>query len=104
MTNITKEDVYKAIAKYPSRYAAKDGTMYQGNTLSFLQDNLRAIGWRNVSRFDMYDAEKLGVKIIDGTYASGGKTGKYVKVAVLPVAATDDAAEYVSDCFTPVGK
>ena len=87
MNEITAEfkaAIYKAIESWPCRYQARDGRVYKAARLQEIKSTLIEHGWRRVSRYDEYDLEKAGFKIIEGTYTQGARpTGKYIRVVVL---------------------
>jgi hypothetical protein len=78
------EGVKKALESWPCRYADRNGKEFIANRLSDVKSTMIEQGWRNVSRLDEGDMERMGFRVIEATYTQGARpTGKYIRVVVL---------------------
>lgn len=79
---LTAEVVKTAILDWPGRYAMEDGTVFLGMPASQVPSQLSQAGWRNVSRLDEYDFEKMGLQVVKARYVGGGRPKKFCRVVV----------------------
>lgn len=76
-----KNAISEAIDSYPNWYENRNGKAILAARLADIKQELRQNGWRNVSRLDESDVEKMGFKTTEAQYIGGvRKTGRFCKV------------------------
>lgn len=82
MIKLTGEEVIKSILKWPGRYEDTSGRVFLGMPVSQVPSQLIQTGWKNVSRLDRSDFEKLGLGIVEARYVGGVRPKKFCWVVV----------------------
>lgn len=80
---ITKDDINKAIEKFPCQFEDRNGHRFIGETVSGVPARLRDAGWKRVSRqySDSYHLKRIGCEIRTAQYVGGARpTGRFVEV------------------------
>ena len=85
MVKLNADEVRAAILAWPSLYQTEAGTFFRGETVSGTPKRLREAGWRNVSRLDRRDFEKMGLKIVTARYVGGTSPKRYCDVIVAAI-------------------
>lgn len=74
--------VRDAILKWPGRYETEDGRIFQGMPVSQTPSQLVDCGWRNVSRLDRSDFERMGLEVVRARYVGGARPKRFCDVIV----------------------
>jgi hypothetical protein len=81
-TSLTADDVRSAVLRWPGLYEDPLGRRFMGMPVSQAPKQLIECGWRNVSRLDKCDFEKMGLEIVTARYVGGVKPKKFCDVIV----------------------
>jgi hypothetical protein len=75
-------EVKTAILKWPGLYETAAGLRFKGAPVSEVVTRLREAGWRNVSRFDVYDLRRMGLTIVEARYVGGARPKRMCQVVI----------------------
>jgi hypothetical protein len=79
---LTAEKVREAIRGWPGLYETEFGRKLLGMPVSQVPSRLVKCGWRNVSRMDRRDFEKMGLEVVEARYVGGARPKKFCWVVV----------------------
>lgn len=77
-----KAGIIKALSSWSCRYEAETGEIFIGNRVADVLKTMREQGWKNVSRIDGYDFEKLGFRVVKARYVGGVRTKAFAREVV----------------------
>ena len=82
MTKLTSDAVKAAILQWPGRYQSQQGAEFLGCPVSEVPARLRDAGWRNVSRVDESELQRLGLSVVTARYVGGVRPKRFCAVVV----------------------
>lgn len=78
------DGIRKGLESWSHLYITKEGRKVKANRLAEVKTQMREAGWRNVSRIDERECQRLGFEVVNAYYGQRARTVKrFCDVVVL---------------------